>query len=134
MELVPLKGISMNPLLREGDLVLIEKIENEVQEGDILLFKDSISGEFISHRVIQRNPLLTKGDWAIQSDLVKREEVFARVVGFSRNDKLYHFRKGALFKLYCLISKNLTSPIKILRQFLRVLLIMISPFLFFRAA
>ncbi len=130
MEPIPFKGISMQPLLKDGDLVIIEKISAKISLGDVLLFKDSLNGEFVVHRVIQERPLITKGDWAILSEAPKGEEVFARVIGFRREGRSYSFSKGFLLGLYLFFSKKLLSPVRIFRQISRVALIMTAPLLF----
>ncbi|MFT6070226.1 MAG: signal peptidase I [Bacteriovoracaceae bacterium] len=130
MKPVPFSGMSMFPLLKDGDLILIENLEKEVLLGDIILFKDSQNGEFVVHRVIKEDPLITKGDWATLSETPSREEIFALVVGFSRKGRAYKFSKGVFFGLYLWGSKNLLSPVRIFRQISRLGLILTAPLLY----
>jgi signal peptidase I len=134
MEPIPFSGLSMNPLLIEGDLIHIEKIDDKIRLGEVLLFKDLENGEFVVHRVIQEKPLLTKGDWSIQSEAPKENEVFARVKGFSRKGERFSFSYGFPVFFYLFFSKKLLSPFRLIRQFSRVMLILSSPFLFSKLA
>lgn len=129
MEPIPFKGLSMNPLLKEGDFIFLEKIDDKIRLGEVLLFKDRENGEFVVHRVIQESPLLTKGDWSIQSEAPKENEIFARVIGFSRKGVKYSFSDGTILNFYLFFSKKLLSPVRPIRQFSRGMLIVTSLFL-----
>lgn len=59
---IKLRGTSMLPVLKMGDLVRIEKVMNGFKIGDIVLFY--ANGEFILHRIvyIYGDYIITKGD------------------------------------------------------------------------
>ena len=92
------KGNSMEPTLRDGDLVVVKKVEpSEVEPGDIIVFyKPGSKSEIIIHRVIQKAErrgevyFRTKGDNNDSADpwLVPEEDLIGVVVGGSRPLKL----------------------------------------------
>jgi signal peptidase len=56
------KGRSMLPLLREGDIVFIIRCKpDEIKVGDIIVYKSKIEGKLIIHRVI--NILYSNGEY-----------------------------------------------------------------------
>jgi signal peptidase I len=63
IEYVMVKGISMQPVLYEGDLVIVRKAPL-YQIGDIVSYKDPTIGAFIIHRIIAeaQDFFITKGD------------------------------------------------------------------------
>jgi len=126
---IPFKGISMTPLLTEGDeLIAIEK--NGVLEiGDILLFKDPDNGEFIVHRLISNQPFVTKGDWSCSLEEVPKENIFAVVIGFKRKLNKYYFTKSFLLSWYIVLSRSLAVSGKFTRLTSRVLMYFFSSFL-----
>ncbi len=80
------KGQSMLPLIQSGQIVCADtEIKNEIQNGDIILFKKD---RLRCHRVIKKckynNKIifLTKGDNNLENDqfIVFVEEVIGRVV------------------------------------------------------
>lgn len=75
---------SMAPLLMPTDMVLMESITKNVNEGDIVLFKPPGSGYSIIHRVvkIENGKIRTKGDNSNTLDywILSREDIEAKAV------------------------------------------------------
>lgn len=120
----------MFPLLRKGDELIAYEVSGDRKIGDVLLFKDPVNSEFVVHRVIKINPLVTKGDWSCQVEEIPMENVFALVVGFIRGTSKYSFKVSSFFLVFYLyFSRSLTSNYKILRVFSRMVMLILSPFL-----
>lgn len=74
-----IKGTSMYPLLKEGDRIFLQEID-EVQVGDIVVYK--INDDYIIHRIIvlEGDSVITQGDNSYQPDPpVKRAQLLAKV-------------------------------------------------------
>ena len=63
-------GMSMSPLVRSGDVLTNSPIESPLRLGDVVAFRDSISGRFAIHRIVGlgNHGLLIKGDNCIEPD------------------------------------------------------------------
>ena len=61
-------GISMNPLVREGDSVLLARLTRPVRRGDVLFL--DVEGRPLLHRVrrIASGRIVTRGDSALTDD------------------------------------------------------------------
>lgn len=73
------KGRSMYPLLREGDIVFLQDLD-KVLVGDIVVYL--VRGEYIIHRVIglDNERFITQGDNSYREDPpVRREQLLAKV-------------------------------------------------------
>ncbi len=57
---VPVKGVSMRPFLRDGDMVYLDPITAPVKPGDIVLFQRP-GGQYVLHRVYRR----LSGGWVL---------------------------------------------------------------------
>jgi hypothetical protein len=85
-------GPSMNPILREGDLLEVKGYGCEpIRIGDVILFKkESVSG-IVVHRVIglSNNGLVTRGDNNIEEDLglLDSRDVIGRVIAAWRGQR-----------------------------------------------
>ena len=103
----PIKGTSMLPLLRTDDVVTIKKIENDIQKGDILLFKRN-DGSFILHRVniIKKDYYLIVGDHQTKKEKVLFDQIISKVINYQKkkNNKTYYM-KGIRYSLYKFIVK-----------------------------
>ncbi|MBQ8388601.1 MAG: PqqD family peptide modification chaperone [Clostridia bacterium] len=71
-------GISMEPLLKEGDIIRIEKASNYVI-GDILVF--TYKGELLVHRLIkaEKNKFFCKGDNSFRLEDIEKEGILGKV-------------------------------------------------------
>lgn len=84
-------GQSMCPSIKEGDLLLVEKVaSNNLKRGDIILFEDNCNKALI-HRIIRLKKenytklFVTKGDAAKFCDLpIDETQVLGRVAKIDR--------------------------------------------------
>ena len=107
-------GLSMAPVIRDNDAVILEKTDTgSIRRGDIILFgKDS---RLIAHRVIRRSDcsgkteFLTKGDAAFDFDgTIAADRVLGKIISVARNNRTV-FLDSVLF--YRLIrSANVFFP------------------------
>jgi signal peptidase I len=58
---IDFKGVSMSPLLHDGDKIFVDIKESSFELGQIIVVMDN-NHELICHRVISLNPIQTKGD------------------------------------------------------------------------
>lgn len=83
------RGGSMRPLLRNGDLLTVQPaVINQLAVGDVAVF--SRAGKLFVHRVIRMSPssLLTKGDAFPEADTpVAQHELLGRVTAVRRGTK-----------------------------------------------
>ena len=86
---VRVRGYSMFPTLRHGDVILAEvQPLFRLRPGDIVLFYRG--GTFCTHRLreLRGSELLTQGDANRQADFpVRAEECLGRVIAIERNGK-----------------------------------------------
>ena len=90
MRLYRVKGNSMSPFIKEGDIVLVKKLSAEdCKKGRVLVFKRG-TGERIVHRVVKGNKngyVHVKGDKHGPCEMVSVTDVEGRVVGIVRSKK-----------------------------------------------
>lgn len=85
----PVKGISMLPLLDEDhDLVKLVKLTGEPQKYDVALFERE-NGSLVLHRIIEvgKKYCVFCGDNQTTPERVKRSRIFAKAVGFFKEEK-----------------------------------------------
>jgi signal peptidase I len=100
----------MDPLIREGDVVLVKPIKKEdIMLGDILAFKQKDSQIITGHRLIKvtRSPdrvsYILQGDFSTSgADEIFYEDIIGKVVGLQRDDRVF-----AIDTLYERILKNI---------------------------
>lgn len=101
------KGLSMSPLLKDGDKILID--QNAIEDlkcGDIILFLDQSSKELTLHRLIDF-PLKTKGDLNLCAEMNPLESCLGKAVGYRRNElyKTLPIADSTMSKCYLYLSK-----------------------------
>lgn len=82
---VPVKGVSMRPFLRDGDLVFLRRVTAPVKAGDILLFQRT-TGQYVLHRVQRCLPdgnFLMLGDSQLVTEVISSHQLRA-VVSLAR--------------------------------------------------
>lgn len=102
------RGISMQPLIRDGDLVRIERC-NCYQSGDIVVALDLL-GRLLIHRVIdvKHGSLLIKGDNAVAAEKVRKEHCFGRVVEIRTNEgRKFKIKNSAKNRIIAVLSKRM---------------------------
>ena len=112
---VPYLGGSMYPGFIDGDSLLIGQQTENLESGDILFFKDHLSGEFVVHRYIKSG--FIKGDYSLCVDH-QDITVLGKVIGLVRGDNQYFWgEKGQRFKTFvALLSfyRLKSRPVRIL--------------------
>ena len=104
------RGLSMDPLIREGDIVLLKPVEeNIIRLGDILAFKQKDSQIITGHRLIKvtrfpdRVSYILQGDFSTSGgDEILYEDIIGKVVGLMREGRVF-----AMDTLYDRILKNI---------------------------
>jgi signal peptidase I len=84
-------GTSMQPLVRDGDLLLVEPVDaNQLRVGDVV-FCITHPGHILVHRVVRRftgregSSFLVQGDNVTSPDgLIPQAQVYGRVAGIER--------------------------------------------------
>jgi hypothetical protein len=86
-------GGSMHPVIRHGDVLLVDPLDRPARAGEILLYRDA-AGRPVAHRLAGftaegDNPsLVLKGDSAVGPDLpVRPAQVLGRVVAVERRGR-----------------------------------------------
>ena len=96
---LPVRGISMWPLLREGDEIRVEfRPENEARVGDIALL--AVPGARVAHRLIGRardGRWIEKGDFNPQAFLVQPGEWLGTVIQRRRGGRERPLGRGRFF-------------------------------------
>lgn len=80
---------SMAPTFQKGDIVIV-KIEKQVQEQDIITYKQNNS--FITHRIIKKegNSIIAKGDNnSTQDEPIQEDAVVGKVVHIINNVEVW---------------------------------------------
>jgi signal peptidase len=108
-------GGSMHPVIRHGDVLLVDPLDRPARAGDILLYL--ACGRPVAHRLIATAPgkdgpaLILKGDSAACPDLpVRSDQVLGRVVAVEREG-----RRIDLYSLWtaaCCLAFSTASRIK----------------------
>jgi signal peptidase len=108
-------GGSMHPVIRHGDVLLVDPLDRPARAGDILLYL--ACGRPVAHRLIAIAPgkdgpaLILKGDSAACPDLpVRSDQVLGRVVAVEREG-----RRIDLYSLWtaaCCLAFSTASRIK----------------------
>jgi signal peptidase I len=104
-----LRGSSMLPFLKDGDLITIVPLENKsLLKGDILAFINSKDGRLTVHRMIRKkdNYFIFKGDHnSKKDDLVSRDQLLGYVNNIQRKGKSIIFGLDYGKRLLALLSQ-----------------------------
>lgn len=123
---IKLNGQSMYPLLHDQDEILIAQVErDELELGDIVLFKDQGSKELTVHRFIEK-PFITKGDYSLASESNPQETLLGVAVAYKRSDvvrNLSGFKKIFVFFSKLRMSNYLMRKIGLLGLFILTILL-----------
>lgn len=107
-------GQSMWPLIRKSpDTILVEKLKNEIQKYDVILFKND--GKYILHRVIGKDDAgyITRGDSMKRCERgIKDENIIGLLTGYTRKGKNVPI-ESAGYRLYV----TLWCKIGVIRKF-----------------
>jgi len=83
---LPVRGTSMLPLLRAGDVLVIEPARaSSLRAGDVAFARRAADGTWVAHRVLATAPLILRGDSCGDDDgALASDDVVGRVVAFRR--------------------------------------------------
>ncbi len=101
MTLCRVKGDSMHPLIRDGDMLFVEKcLYDNLKWGDIVVY-NSVDGFPIVHRLIRKlvdNKLEIRGDGYLSvTEIVGMSKIIGRAVSINRNGKQIRIRSWNSF-------------------------------------
>jgi ribosomal protein S18 acetylase RimI-like enzyme len=95
----PVRGFSMRPFVRDGDVLTIAPLAGRSPEiGEVIAFVQPETGRLAIHRVVSRTPAgwILRGDNCSESDgLVPADHLLGRVVAVERNGRNVRFGLGA---------------------------------------
>lgn len=103
---VPIRGTSMWPLLKEGSsqVQLIKKSEKPLRKGAMVLYRRN-DGTMVLHRILrigERNTFLVCGDHQWKMEEVQEDQILAVAEGFYRNGQ-YIDDETIWYQLYKII-------------------------------
>lgn len=78
---VTIRGVSMRPFLRDGDMAYLSPIGSPLRSGDILLFQQK-GGRYILHRlhrILPDGKLLMLGDSQLTPEVIENSQIRGRV-------------------------------------------------------
>lgn len=84
---VPVKGISMRPFLRDGDLAYLDPIREPVRRGDVVLYRRK-NGQYVLHRIYR---CLPDGSYLLLGD---SQMTLEPVAACQLRAKMTHVRQG----------------------------------------
>lgn len=106
------KGVSMEPLLKEGrDRVVIVPIKKRLKKYDVALFKRG--EEYVLHRVVKvkKSGYKFVGDNTLKSDFVLDKDVVGKAVGYFRGEKYKKSLKN-IFYVWCIRIRYYLETLK----------------------
>src|SRR3989344_3319709 len=91
---------SMWPVLKQGDMVFIKGIQSsdQIQVGDIIVFKNKTNGTLTIHRVVKLgDKITTKGDANFSEDVpVDYQDVIGETLNWSNNKPVRISKLGSI--------------------------------------
>lgn len=86
MRVFKVKGISMLPLIQNGDRVITRPFE-QYQKDDVIVYNYKKEGILV-HRIvgISTNSYICRGDNAVRLERVKKEEIIGKVIYILKKD------------------------------------------------
>jgi len=105
------RGVSMNPLLRRGDTLLVVPYDSQkIHPGDLVVFSDPNRGQVV-HRVVAFNSdgVITKGDNnpIVDDRILAPQEIWGRVTAIQRQGRILPVSRDVPAALYILKSRQL---------------------------
>lgn len=94
----PVRGFSMKPFIRDGDILTVAPLAGRLPEvGEVVAFVQPETGRLAIHRVVSRTPegWLLRGDNCPESDgLVPAQNLLGRVTAVERGGRRIRFGLG----------------------------------------
>ncbi len=91
------RGCSMDPFMRDGDVLLVGPLRRKPELGRVVAVRDSVSGRLVVHRVVARTRggVLVRGDGAGRADgEATPGDVLGVVGGVERRGRRVHLGQG----------------------------------------
>ena len=78
--LIPVKGISMEPVLLDGDLIFVKSYQ-DYSIGDIVVFNYPNEG-YLVHRIvgIEKGAIICKGDNSKRKEIIIQRQILGKVI------------------------------------------------------
>ncbi|MBD3843428.1 MAG: hypothetical protein IE909_16410 [Campylobacterales bacterium] len=96
---LPSHGMSMYPLIKEGDICRFSSFNlSELKKRDVILFSTPFNS-FVAHRLIQINDTsyICKGDGNLEFDPpIEQSHILGKLMYIKRNDKNIHLDNFSL--------------------------------------
>lgn len=94
---IKVSGSSMLPLIKDNDELTVTR-KTILNDGRIYLYRSS-SGELIAHRLIQKDHLIMKGDFEINHEVIKSEQIIGEVIAINESKITGHVIYNFLSKM-----------------------------------
>ncbi|MBD3413771.1 MAG: hypothetical protein GF421_04970 [Candidatus Aminicenantes bacterium] len=105
------KGFSMNPFIRNEDVLTLAPLSEEQAEvGDVVACAHPGSGKLIVHRIVRKKGrfYVIKGDNALKSDgQIPTKSIYGRVIKIERKGKRITFSLGPEKQAVALVSRDM---------------------------
>lgn len=102
------KGVSMQPLFRQGkDIVIIKKPDRELRVGDVPLYKRANYDFLVLHRIlkVRENDYIIRGDNTYKLEYVPKDYVIGVLKGFYRGGKYHDCETDKGYKAYVFFNR-----------------------------
>ncbi len=103
------RGASMNPFIRDGDVVTLSPWEGDfLSSGDVVAFCHPETGRLVIHRIVRKKSqgFLLRGDSCLKSDgLVQASGIFGRVTKVERSGRVLRLGLGPEAQLLALLAR-----------------------------
>lgn len=115
------RGFSMDPFVRDGDVLTVARVTRRPALGDVIAVRDPVSRRLVVHRVVACRPegVVVRGDGAGQADGVAGpRDVLGRVVAVERRGRCVRLGRGPERLALALLSRAglLTRLVRALRR------------------
>jgi len=90
---IKVSGNSMTPVIQDGEYIIVKK-SDQLRVGDIILFQYEAT-KLLVHRIvkIRKTAIYTKGDYAVDIEIVDKDSIIGRVSDIVKNDCFYPLHK-----------------------------------------
>ncbi len=92
------RGNSMLPTFRPGQLLYVQETIENIQPGDVIIFRKSLESDFTVHRVVKQlgSGWLTRGDNNSRRDVlpVTLDQIIGRVEMVESNQRIWPVKSG----------------------------------------
>ena len=113
------KGYSMYPLIKSGDLIVMEKIQKKLNRFDIVLYKRN-NETYVLHRIIKigKDFCYVCGDNQFKSEKIERKQIIGILKEVERNGNKIELKSFPYMLFYCYLY-----PLRFVLLYIRRLLV-----------